>query len=281
VLLRILAPDEAHDPALLSSFAEYERQSVSPGMAAAMLRLLYEGDVRDVLPAIRVPTLVISHRDSARIPADSTRYLAERIPDARLVELPGNSNLIWAGDQEAVVAEIQEFFTGVRPQREARRMLATILFTDIVGSTAAAAELGDARWRAKLEEFDEVVKGRVEDDRGRWIKNTGDGGLATFDGPARAIHCAGAIRHAVDGLGLSVRSGLHAGEVEVMGHDIGGIAVHIGARIAALAGPGEILVSRTMRDLVVGSEIDFADRGEQELRGVPGEWRLYAVNQNL
>jgi len=280
ILLRTLAPGENDDSSLVSSFAEYERQSVSPGMAAAMLRLLYEGDVREVLPAIRVPSLVISHRDSARIPAASTRYLAEHIPGARMVELPGNANLIWAGDQEAVLDLIEEFLTGIRPRRDTTRMLATIFFTDIVGSTATAAALGDTRWRAKLEAFGETLRSTIEQYRGHLIKNTGDGVLATFDGPARAIRCAESIGRSVKELGLRVRCGLHAGEVELMGNDIGGIAVHIGARIMASAEEDEILVSRTIKDLVVGSGIDFTDRGEHELRGVPGEWRLYAVNKS-
>jgi class 3 adenylate cyclase len=275
VILRRLAPREADDPALLEAFARYERQSASPGTASAMLKMLYEGDVRRVLPAIRVPTLVIGHATPARIPLEHTRYLAEHIPGAKYVELPGDENLPWAGDSARLLAEVQEFLTGVRPREELDRVLATVLFTDIVESTRRAAEVGDHRWRSLLAAHDRAARVELERHRGREIQTTGDGFFALFDGPARAIRCAASIRDAVRPLGLEIRSGLHTGEIELTGADVRGIAVHIGARIAALAGPGEILVSTTVKDLVVGSGISFEDRGLHELRGVPEEWRIY------
>jgi len=276
-LLDILAPGEAGDVLLRKSYSEYESLSASPGMAVAMIRMLYESDVRHVLSAVRVPTLIIHHADSARIPPALSRYLVEHITDARSVELPGSTNLIWAGDQEAVLGEVQEFLTGVRPHAESDRVLATVLFTDIVGSTARAAELGDARWRHVLESHHQLVRAELERHRGREIDTIGDGFLATFDGPARAIRCASAIRDSVRSIGLEVRAGLHTGEVELMDGDVGGIAVHIGARVAALAGPGEVLVSSTVKDLVVGSGIEFDDRETYQLKGVPDAWHLFAA----
>jgi class 3 adenylate cyclase len=273
--LRILAPKDSEDAALLRAYAAYERLSASPGTAAAMLRMLYAGDVRKVLPAIRVPTLVIGHADSARIPIQHSRFLAEHIRGARYIELPGDENLLWAGDQDAVLAEVQEFLTGMRPAQEPDRVLATVLFTDIVDSTSRAAELGDKRWRALLAAHDQAVRLEIERHGAREIKSTGDGFLAVFDGPARAVHCAAAIRDAVRGLGLEVRSGLHTGEVELADTDVRGIAVHIGARVAAMARAGEVLVSSTVKDLVFGSGIRFEDRGMHELKGVPDEWRIY------
>jgi class 3 adenylate cyclase len=277
ILLTRLAPEEADDPALRQAFAAYERQSSSPGMAKAMLQMLYEGDVRDVLPAIRVPTLVIAHTDSPRIPIEHSRYLADHIAGARYVELPGAVNLPWAGDQDALLGEVQQFLTGVRPQSELDRVLATVLFTDIVGSTRRAAELGDQRWRSLLAAHDRAVRAEVDRHRGREIKNTGDGFLAIFDGPARAVRAAAAIRDALRPLGLEVRSGLHTGEIALVDDDVTGIAVHIGARISGLAGAGEILVSSTVKDLVVGSGIAFEQRGAHALKGVPDEWRVFAA----
>jgi len=275
ILLTRLAPNEAMDPAIMQSFAAYERQSASPGTGAAMLKMLYEGDVRAVLPAIRVPTLVIAHGESARVPIEHSQYLAEHIPGARYVELPGNENLPWAGDQQRLLAVVEEFFTGVRPREDADRVLATVLFTDIVDSTRRASELGDQRWRSLLAAHDLAVRAELDRYRGREIKTTGDGFLVVFDGPARAIRCAAGVREAVRAIGLEVRSGLHTGEVELTDADVRGIAVHIGARIAALAGPGDILVSSTVKDLVIGSGIAFEDRGVHQLKGVPEEWRLF------
>jgi class 3 adenylate cyclase len=242
-----------------------------------MIQMLYDGDVRRVLPAIRVPTLVIAHAESARIPVAHSRYLAEHIVGARYIELPGGENLIWAGDQDAVLDEVQEFLTGMRPHAEPDRVLATVLFTDIVESTRRAAELGDQAWRSVLAAHHQLVRDELVRHRGREIKTTGDGFLATFDGPARAIRCAAAILDAIRPIGIDIRSGLHTGEVELMDGDVGGIAVHIAARVAALAGPGEVLVSSTVKDLVVGSGIEFVDRGVRELKGIPDTWRLYAA----
>jgi class 3 adenylate cyclase len=277
VLMRRLAPDEVADQTLMERFAEYERQSASPGMAAAMLRMLYTSDVRHVLPAIRVPTLVITHKDSARIPPECSRYLAEHIAGARAVELPGSENLIWAGDQAAVVDLVEEFFTGTRSGDEPDRVLATVLFSDIVGSTELAATLGDRRWKELLDRHDELSETVVARFRGRIVDRQGDGFLATFDGPARAIRCALELRDGMKTLGIKTRAGLHTGEIERRGSDIGGIAVHIGARVSAVAGAEEVLVSRTVVDLVAGSEIRFLERGEHQLKGVPGSWTLFSV----
>jgi class 3 adenylate cyclase len=240
-----------------------------------MLQMLYGGDVRRVLPAIRVPTLVIGHARSARIPIEHTRYLGEHIAGARYVELPGEENLPWAGDQPTLVSEVQEFLTGVRPHDDPDRVLATILFTDIVDSTRRATELGDRRWRSVLAAHDEIVRRELDRSRGREIKTTGDGFLAVFDGPARAVRCASAITAAVAALDLEVRCGVHTGEVEISDSDVRGIAVHLAARIAALAGSDEILVSSTVKELVIGSGIEFRDRGVHELKGVPDRWHLY------
>jgi class 3 adenylate cyclase len=277
VLMRRLAPGEMVDASLTERFGEYERQSASPGMAAAMLQMLYDSDVRHVLPALRVPTLVITHTESARIPPACSRYLADHIEGARAVELPGSQNLIWAGDQSAVIDLVQEFFTGARAPEQADRVLATVLFSDIVGSTKRAAELGDRRWKELLDKHDELSEQLVDRYRGRLIDRAGDGFLATFDGPARAIRCAIDLRDAMRTLGIETRAGLHTGEIERRGSNIGGIAVHIGARVSAIAGSGEIYVSRTVVDLVAGSELAFVERGEHELKGVPGKWALFSV----
>jgi class 3 adenylate cyclase len=276
--MRRLAPDELADASLTERFGEYERQSASPGMAAAMLQMLYESDVRHVLPAIRVPTLVVSHTASARIPPQCSRYLAEHIEGARAIELPGSQNLIWAGDQSAVIDLVQEFFTGARAPEQTDRVLATVLFSDIVGSTQLAASLGDQKWKALLDAHDELSQQLVERFRGRIIDRQGDGFLATFDGPARAIRCAIELRKGMGALGIQTRAGLHTGEIERRGGNIGGIAVHIGARVSAIAGDGEIYVSRTVVDLVAGSDLRFSVRGEHELKGVPGRWTLFAVD---
>ncbi len=277
VMIDLFAPSVASDERVRRAWARYERSAATPGSTKAIVRLIYESDVRDVLPAIRVPTLVIHRRDAVGFSVEHGRYLAERIPEARYVELPGADNLIWAGDLDAIVAEIQAFVTGVRPAAEPRRVLATVLFTDIVGSTERAAALGDVRWQDLLADHHRVVRRQLERYGGNEIKVVGDGFLATFDGPARAVRCALAIRDDVRELGLEIRAGLHVGEVEVLPDDIAGLAVHIGARVSALAGPSEVLVSSTVKDLVVGSGIAFDDRGSHALKGVPDEWRLFAV----
>jgi len=279
VMMDLFARSHAGDARLREQWARYERMSASPGSAKAMVRLIYESDVRDVLPTINVPTLVVHHADIPRMNPAFGRYMAERIPAARYVELPGGDSLMWAGDQGRLVAEIQEFVTGARPTEVVTRVLATVLFTDIVDSTVRATELGDDRWRALLEEHDRIVRSELERGGGREVKTTGDGFLATFDGPARAVRAARAVTEAVRAIGIEVRAGLHTGEVEVVGDDIAGVAVHIGARVASLATAGEVLVSSTVRDLVAGSGIGFADRGAHALKGVPDEWRLYAVTE--
>jgi class 3 adenylate cyclase len=231
-----------------------------------------------VLPSIQAPTLVLHRRDDRLCPVDGARHLAETIPGARLVELEGDAHWPWVGDLDAAVDEIEEFVTGARGAHEPDRVLATVVFTDIVGSTERAAGLGDRRWRELLARHDALVRRQLERHRGREVKTVGDGFLATFDGPARAIRCACAIRDAARSLELEVRAGLHTGECELIGDDIGGLCVNIAARLAALAGPGEVLVSRTVTDLVAGSGIPFAERGRHALKGVPGDWELYVVD---
>jgi class 3 adenylate cyclase len=277
LMLDLFAPSLAGDERLRRLWARYERQAVSPGMTIATVRLLYESDVRGVLAAIRVPTLVIHRADAKGFPAGYGRYLGDHIPGARYVELPGIDNLVWAGDQDAILDEIQDFVTGVRPAPTPRRSLATVLFTDIVDSTRLAADMGDRAWHRLLEQHFTTIRRLLDRFEGREVKSVGDGVLATFDGPARAVRCAIAIRDGVAELGLDVRAGLHTGEIELEPNDIAGLAVHIGARIAALADARQVLVSSTVKDLVVGSGLAFDDRGSHALKGVPGEWRLYAV----
>jgi pimeloyl-ACP methyl ester carboxylesterase len=254
-----------------------ERAAMSPAMARAnMAANLEKIDVRPILPSVRVPTLVL-HRRGDPIPIEGARYYAEHIPEARLVELEGSDHSPFVGDIDAIVGEVEEFLTGARAAHASDRVLATVLFTDIVGSTERAAELGDSAWRALLQAHDELVRGQLAAHGGREVKHTGDGFLATFDGPARAVRCASTIAAEVAELGISVRAGLHTGECEQRGDDVGGLAVHIGARIGTLAAPGEVLVSGTLRDLVLGSGIEFSDRGVHGLKGVPGDWRLFAA----
>jgi len=275
--LATLAPSVAHDERFKQWWASYLRLSASPGAALALARMNTEIDIRHVLPAIRVPTLVLHRTGDLDIDVRGSRYMAERIPGAKYVELPGADHLPWIGDHDAILDEAEEFLTGVRRGPEPDRVLATVLFTDIVGSTERAAELGDRRWRDLLDGYYALVRRELGRFRGREIDTAGDGFFAAFDGPARAIRCACAVRDAVRPLGIGIRAGLHTGEVEVMGDKVGGIAVHIGARVAAHAGADEVLVSNTVRDLVAGSGIRFEDRGTHVLKGVPGEWRLFAV----
>jgi pimeloyl-ACP methyl ester carboxylesterase len=273
----IWAPGAAGDDAFKQWWANYLRLSASPGAALAVMKMNKEIDVRPILPTVRVPTMIL-HRTGDRVIAiEQARYMAKHIPGARLVELPGIDHTPWFGDQGAIVDEIEEFLTGVRHHAEADRVLATVLFTDIVASTERAAAIGDRGWRALLDSYYAAVRRELARFRGREIDTAGDGMFATFDGPARAIRCASAITGAVRQLGVEVRAGLHTGECEVMGEKVGGIAVHIGARVASQAGPGEVLVSNTVKDLVAGSGIRFEDRGAHTLKGVPGEWRLFAV----
>ena len=258
-------------------FAKLERLSVSPGAAVALARQVLQIDVRDILPAIRVPTLVLHRRDDRAVPIAEGRYVAEHVPGAKFVELPGADHWPWIGDQ-GVVEEIQEFLTGIRESAEPERMLATVMFVDVVDSTKRAAGLGDRQWADQLETFYSVVRRELGLYRGREVDTAGDGFFVTFDGPAQAIRCAVALMGSVAGLGLHVRAGIHTGEVELVGGSVRGLAVVIGARIGALAGAGEILVSRTVTDLVVGSDIRFRERGAYELKGVPGRWELYEVD---
>jgi class 3 adenylate cyclase len=277
-MANLFAPSYADDEPVLRAWARYERQAASPGHMKAVVRLIYACDVRSVLPAIRVPTLVIHRSDTERWPQLALgRYLAESIPNAKLVELPGDDRLIWSGNQDAIVGEIEAFLTGVRTAPEPHRVLATVMFTDIVDSTRRAAALGDERWHRLLGEFFDGARRQIDDFGGRLIDTTGDGTLSTFDGPARAVRCALGIGAVARGLGLEIRAGLPTGEIEVGTSNIAGLAVHIGARVAALAGAGEVLVSGTVRDLSVGSGLEFQDRGEHELKGVPGAWRVFEV----
>jgi pimeloyl-ACP methyl ester carboxylesterase len=271
-----LAPSA--DEAFKRRAVAYLRRSASPGAAVALLRMNSQIDVREVLPTIRVPTLVLQRVDDRDVNVEEGRWIARQIPGAKYVELPGDEHLIWAGDVDAVVDEVEEFLTGRRPVHEPDRVLATVLFTDIVGSTERATEVGDRRWRELLDQHHSLVRRQLERFDGREVDTAGDGFLATFDGPARAIRCADSLRVGVRALGLEIRAGLHTGECEVVGDGVRGIAVHTGARVAALAGTGEVLVSSTVKDLVAGSGIEFEDRGTHELKGVPGEWRLYAVS---
>lgn len=275
--LRLVNPSVADDPYIQRWWSRWERMAASPATAAGLLRLAFEGDVRAVLPTVRVPTLVLHRADDGWVPVHHGRYLGEHIPGARYVELPGSDHTPWIGDQDQVTDEVETFLTGHRPAPEPDRILATVLFTDIVESTRVAAQLGDRRWREVLAEHNALVRNKLDRHRGREVHTAGDGFLATFDGPARAIRCAFEISTGVRELGMEVRAGLHAGEIELAGEDIQGIAVHIGARVAAMAGAGEILVSSTVKDLVSGSGFEFEDRGLHALKGVPGEWRLFSV----
>jgi class 3 adenylate cyclase len=272
--ISVLAPSA--DEGFKRRAVAYLRRSASPGAAVALLRMNSQIDVRGVLPTIAVPTLVLHRLGDLDVKVEEARWIASQISGAKLVELPGDDHLIWAGDVDGLVDEVEHFLTGVRPVREPDRVLATVMFTDIVGSTERAAALGDRRWRAVLEQHHSVVRRELERFRGREVDTAGDGFLATFDGPARGIRCACAARDAVRSLDLEIRAGLHTGECELMADKVGGIAVHTGARVAALAAPGEVLVSSTVKDLVAGSGIEFGDHGEHELKGV-GAWRLYSV----
>jgi class 3 adenylate cyclase len=275
------APSLADDARHREWYRTNQRLGASPGTAIALFKMNMGIDVRHVLPTVRVRTLVLHRTGDQSMPVEHSRYIAERIPSAKYVELPGVDHAYYAGDSERIIREIEEFLTGTHHEVEPDRVLATILFTDIVGSTERAAALGDRQWLELLDAHHAAVRRELARFRGREVRPTGDGFLATFDGPARAIRCAGAIRDEVRTLGMDVRAGLHTGEIELLGDDVGGIAVHIGARVAAEAGSGEILVSGTVKDLVAGSGIEFADRGARALKGVPGEWRLFAATPTV
>lgn len=276
--LATLAPSLAGDSGFADWWATYLRMGASPGAAVALARMNSAVDIRAVLPAITVPTLVVHRRDDIDMQVGGGRFFAQQIPGARYVELEGIDHLPWVGDQDAILDEVEGFLTGARTRPVSDRVLATVLFTDIVDSTATAARIGDARWRTLIEAHDAAVRRCLATYDGRLIKNTGDGVLATFDGPGRAIRSAMAITRAVLPLGIEVRAGLHCGECELIADDIGGISVNIAARVAALAAANEVLVSRTVRDLVAGSRLQFESRGEHELKGVPERWELFAVD---
>ncbi len=273
----LLAPSLADDTEFRRWWTRASRRGASPATAAVLSGTLLTGDVRAVLPSIVAPTLVIHRSDNPFIVPAHSRYLVERISGARYVELPGADSMPYSGDADSLLDQVEEFLSGERHRPIPDRVLATVLFTDIVGSTEQAVQLGDRRWRELLERHDQIVRRQVGRFRGRFVKSTGDGVLATFDAPARAIRCAQAIREGARQLGLEVRAGLHVGEVELLEDDIGGIAVHIAARIAAATPGGGVYVSRTVTELVVGSDVEFTEAGVHALRGIPGDWLLFGV----
>lgn len=279
--LQVVAPSVAGDNVFRRWWDLAGNRAASPSMARVLHRVLAETDVRDTLEQIMAPTLIISRDSSEFVPVGHGRYLAEHIAGSRYVELPGADALYWVGDTATILNEVEEFITGVRSGVETERVLTTIAFTDIVGSTERAAALGDDRWRDLLDKHDRIIRRELARFRGREVNTAGDGFVATFNSPSIAIDCAQAIVDAVREIGLEVRVGMHAGEVEVRGNDIAGLAVHIGARVGAQAEPGEVLVSSTVREIVTGSRRTFADRGEYQLKGVPGRWRLYALVRNV
>jgi len=276
-MIDIGAPSQSDNPDARTFFGRWERGSASPGMIGSLVRMFFDIDVRHVLPSVHVPTLVLHRRRDRLVNVRNGRWLAEHLPNARFVELPGDDHIPWYENVDRTLGEIEEFLTGTRRRPEPERRLATVLFTDIVDSTRIAAELGDQQWRSVLEGHQRAVRDALAGFQGREVKSTGDGFLATFDGPGRAIGCARAIVQSSEPLGIRIRAGLHTGECEVMGDDIGGIAVHTAARVSALAEPGEVLVSRTVKDLVAGSGLGFSDKGVHSLKGVPDTWQLYAV----
>jgi class 3 adenylate cyclase/pimeloyl-ACP methyl ester carboxylesterase len=277
----VINPDMPWNQEIRAAWARLERLASSPNTAALMHPIAAELNVQAVLPTIRVPTLVLQHTDDQFIPPAHGKYVADHIPGAKYVELPGRNmyHFVEPG-WRASFQEVAEFLTGQQPDVADDRVLATVLFTDIVDSTRRAAQMGDRDWHALLDAHDAIIRSQLARFRGREVNTSGDGFLAMFDGPQRAIRCAMAIRDAVQALGIEVRAGLHTGECEVRGENIGGIAVHIGARVSALAGPNDVLVSSTLRDLVIGSGLEFEDRGTHELKGVPGEWHLFAVDSS-
>jgi class 3 adenylate cyclase len=272
-------PSRADDARFRRWFAKYQRTGASPRAVQWFLRAFLEADARPILPLIQAPTVVLHRRNVQLFPVEHARYLTEHIPGAKFVELPGTDvSLIWE-TPELVLDHVEEFLTGVHRIAEPTRVLATVLFTDIVGSTEQAERLGDRRWRQLLDLHDELAARLVEEAGGRLVKTTGDGILATFDGPGRGIRCAAALRDELRAIGLQLRAGLHAGEVELRDGDVGGLAVHIAARVMAAAGPEQIFASRTVRDLVMGSDLAFKDRGTRQLKGVEGSWELFAVTR--
>jgi pimeloyl-ACP methyl ester carboxylesterase/class 3 adenylate cyclase len=278
--ISLYAPSVAGDERIKDWWARFERHAASPGTVLDILRISSQIDVRDVLPAIQVPTLVLHRSNDGVLDVGAGRYLAERIPNAKFVELPGIDHAPWIGDSEAVVDEIEAFLTGARPTARTDRVLATILFTDIVESTRRAVEMGDRRWSDLKDAYIAFVRDELQRFNGREVETAGDGFLATFDGPARAIRCACKIRDGVRRLGIEIRAGVHTGECELTHDGIAGIAVHVGARVASIAQSGEVLVSSTVRDLVAGSGLRFSDGGEHFLKGIEGKWRLFRVDSS-
>lgn len=275
--IRYWAPTAIDDVYLREWWGKMQRLGASPGAVIELIRLYQQIDVRPILSSIQVPTLVLHRRGDRAIKVEAGRHLAEHIPGARFVELEGVDHLWWVHENGAITAEIEEFLTGVRPPVTFERTLATVLFTDIVGSTARAIELGDGPWRELLERHDQLIRRAIARYQGREIKSTGDGFLILFEGPSRAIRCAQEIREAVKPLGIEIRAGIHTGEVERMGNELGGVAVHLASRVTDHAGADAIFVTGTVKDLVVGSGIEFEDRGPHVLKGLEGEWRLYSV----
>jgi len=273
----IRAPSLIHDESFRQWWARFVRMGVSPGGNAEILRMNAQIDIRHVLPSIRVPTLILHPTGDLTSPVEGGRFLARHVPGAKLVELPGIDHIPFGDTTDRALAEIETFVRTLPQEAEPDRVLATVMFADVVGSTERAVELGDRQWRELLGKFHSAVRGELGRFRGRVIDSAGDGVLAAFDGPARAVRCAAAVGQAVKPLGLRIRAGVHTGECEILGEKLAGIAVHIGARVAAAAQPDEVLVSSTVKDLVAGSGLTFSDRGAQPLKGVPGEWRLFAV----
>ncbi|MGH9135889.1 MAG: adenylate/guanylate cyclase domain-containing protein [Acidimicrobiales bacterium] len=276
-LAPMLAPSAAEDPEFRLWWAKLHRNAGTPGQRGALYRMNFDIDVRAVLGSIRVPTLILHRRNDPLVPVEAGRWAASQIPGAKFVTLDGEDHLPFVGEFEDFAGEIEEFLTGHRREIGSERVLATVMFVDIVDSTRQAAALGDHQWKQVLDDYERIVERQLERYRGRLVKTLGDGSLSTFDGPARAIRCAAAIREAVGALGLRTRSGLHTGEVEVRGEDVSGLAVHLAHRVSSAAAPAEVLVSSTVKDLVVGSGIEFDDRGERQLKGIPRSWRLFAV----
>jgi class 3 adenylate cyclase len=274
--LDIGAPSLAASPLERRMYGAFERASMSPGMARALWDAVTQGDIREILSAIRVPTLIIHHTESG-IPVENARYAATRIPGSRLVELDGTDHLPMGHDADRIAGEIEEFLTGARGAQEPDRKLATVVFTDIVGSTEMAASLGDSEWKRLLGRHDAVIREELERFQGDEVKHTGDGFLVTFDSPARALRFARGARRRLHELGIEIRTGVHTGEVEIAGRDLAGLSVHIGARVMAAAGPGEILVSGSAKDLLVGSEFSLRSRGLHALKGAPGRWALFEL----
>jgi class 3 adenylate cyclase len=281
-LLEAVAPNYADDPVFARWFTGMNRAGVSPAGAAAWIRNLIDVDIRPILGDVAAPVLVTDRADAQFIDPGQSRYLAEHLPDARHVEFPGEDYLMWVGDTDAVVDEVEEFFTGTRPTHAPTRALATVMFTDIVGSTGRAADMGDDAWRALLARHDDLTRHRVQAHDGRVVKSTGDGALAAFDDPENAIAAAQSLIADLNASDIEIRVGIHFGQIEITGDDVAGIAVHLAARISGLAGPGDIYVSGTVRDLLLGSDIEFDDRGTHDLKGIPGTWNILAVvNERL